>query len=167
MKNRNIQILILFCTIFLLASCSKDKDENISPALVGKWKDKGTKGSFTIEAFGQKETENLDEAGTGEILEFKADGTVAGEFNGGTINKYKTSGSRLTFNITEDGKTYDFSFVYAVAGNTLTLKIDKALINENITNIAKVDPDSDLAELKEFLQFITAWDQTSTFEKVQ
>ena len=162
MKNSK-SILLLFFSLLILLGCNKKSSDGVSPALVGKWKNAGTKGSFTISFMGQSGTESLDEAASSEILEFKSDGTVSGSDSG--FGKYKTSGSQITFTVNDSGKVYDATFNYTVSGSTLTLSLDKGLFIQLIDNVSKAGVSGDLADLVAFKDAISAVDVTQTYQK--
>lgn len=143
--------------------CNKKSSDGVSPALVGKWKNDGTKGSFTISFMGQSQTESLDEVASNEILEFKSDGTVSGSDSG--FGKYKTSGAQITFTVNDSGKIYDATFKYVVSGSTLTLSLDKALFVQLIDNASKAGVTDDLADLAAFKDAISAVEVTQTYQK--
>lgn len=172
MKKAN-QILIFCFFVAFAISCNKKSDDGVSPsssAIVGKWKDMGTKGSMTMNLFGQATTESLDEPATGVITEFKSDGTVVDFSAPGDdtqLTKYKTSGNKLIFTGTESttGKSFDFAFNYSISGKTLKLTMDNALFKENITAISKAGGEGDLAELAGFLEVITDIKYEGTLEK--
>jgi hypothetical protein len=167
MKKAN-QILILCFFTAIIFSCSKKASDSVSPAIVGKWKDAGLKGTITINFMGQVATEPLDEAATGNIVEFKSDGTVENLSALGDetqFTKYKTSGNLLTLTGTEAGKPIELAFNYSVSGSTLLLTMDKALFGKNLVVIAAADPTSDLADLKEFVSFITDFKYEHTLIK--
>jgi hypothetical protein len=172
MKRAN-QILIFCFFIAFAISCNKKSDDGVSPAtsaIVGKWKDAGTKGSMTVNLLGQTSTESLDEPATGEIVEFKSDGTVV-DFSApgddSQFTKYKTSGNQLILTGTEtaSGKSFDFAFNYSISGKTMKLTMDNALFKQNITAISKAGGDGDLADLAAFLEFITDIKYEGTLEK--
>ncbi len=163
---KKINGLLLLAFIVSILSCKKSDDSSPAPQLVGKWKDMGTKGSFTASFGGQTDTQNLDEPGTGEIIELKADGTVSDTSSDGVIfTKYKTDGSLLTFTVNDSGKTFEFTFNYAVSGKTLTLTMDKTLFSKNVASVATSGADNDLAFFKEILPLITDVKYTVTLEK--
>lgn len=172
MKKVN-QILILITIIALFFGCNKENSA-ISPggsnsALVGKWKDGGTKGSITIDILGQKTTEPLDEPATNAIIEFKSDGTVLDLTALGDetkITKYKTSGSQLILTGTDNGKPIEFTFNYNISGKILLLTMDKALFQKNIKALSATGSDSELADLNEFLTLITDIKFEGTYEKI-
>jgi hypothetical protein len=167
MKKAN-QILTLCLFMAMAIGCSKKSSDSVSPALVGKWKDAGVKGNFTISFMGQTATETLDEPATGDIIEFKSDGSVENLSAPGDdtqFTKYSTSGNQLTLSGTQDGKAIEFSFNFSVSGSTLLLTMDKALFAKNIAAVSAAGADSDLADLKEFVSFITDFKYEHTLTK--
>lgn len=167
MKKVN-QYFILCFFMAIIFGCSKKASDSVSPALVGKWKDAGLKGNFTINFMGQTATESLDEAATGDIIEFKSDGSVSNLSAIGDetqFTNYKTSGNLLTLTGTQAGKPIEFGFNYNVNGSTLLLTMDKSLFAKNIVAASSADPDSDLADLKEFVSFITDFKYEHTLLK--
>ena len=152
------QYFILCFFMAIIFGCSKKASDSVSPSIVGIWKDNGVKGTFTITFMGQTATESLDEAATGDNIEFKSDGSVTNLSAIGDetqFTKYKTTGNLLTLTGTQLGKPIEFSFNFTVSGSNLLLTMDKALFAKNIVAVSSVDPDSDLADLKEFVSFIT------------
>lgn len=167
MKN-SIQIFILLFFISTIFSCSKKSSDSVSPAIVGKWKDNGVKGTFTINFMGQMASESLDEVATGDIIEFKSDGSVQNLTSIGDetqFTKYKTSGNVLTLNGTNNGKPLEFLFNFSVNGSALLLTMDKATFGKNVAAISVTDPNNDLADLKEFISFITDFKYEHTLIK--
>lgn len=172
MKRAN-QILIFCFFIAIAISCNKKSDDGVSPsssAIVGKWKDGGVKGSMTINFLGQTSTESLDQPATSDIVEFKSDGTVVDFTAPGDdtqFTKYRTSGSQLILTGTEatTKKSFDFTFNYSISGKTMKLTMDNALFKQNLTSISKAGADGDLADLVEFLEFITDIKYEGTLEK--
>jgi hypothetical protein len=166
MKNSK-SVVILFLSLVILYGCNKKSSNGVSPALVGKWKDGGTKGSITLTVGVQSQTEPLDDPGTGSIIEFKADGTVteSNPSDGFGFTKYKTSGSQIIFTILDQGKTYDFTFNYNISGSVLTLTMDKTIFLKNLDAVAAAGVTDGFADLIAFKSAISAITYTQTFNK--
>ncbi len=167
-KANKISILCLFIAITF--GCNKSSD-NASPAIIGKWKSGAITGSLTLNIQGQPTKEPLDEAATGEIVEFKSDGSVTNLTAPGDdaqLNKYRTSGGQLILSGTEatTKKPVDFIFNFKITGSTMVLSMDKSLFTKNIESLSAAGSTSDLADLKELLALITDLTYNFTLEKV-
>jgi hypothetical protein len=163
---KKITGLLLLAIVVTFSACKKNGESAVGPSIVGKYKDLGSKGSITVNILGQTSTESLDEAPTADIYEFKADGTVISKFGEITFTKYKVAGSLITFSGTENGKSFEFVYNYTLNGKILTLSMDKELFKKNVLSYGSTGADNDFADLKDFLEFFTAVNLTSTLEKI-
>ena len=167
---KKVNQLLLLCLFFAFAfGCKKDGEGGaVGPSIVGKYKESGIKGSVTIDFLGQKATEPLDEAATNVIVEFKSDGTVT-DFSAlgddTKLTKYTNTATQITLIGLENGKECSMVFNYKLSNGNLIISMDKNLFNKNLTAISAAGGDSDLADLNEFLTFITDISYEQTFIK--
>jgi hypothetical protein len=168
------QIITFFLLLSTLISCTKENNEATlpnpnDPALVGKWKDAGIKGSITIVFMDEKSTIPLDESATDALIEFKADGTVTDLSLLGDdtqFTKYKTSGNQLIISGIENNKPVEFLLFYKISGKSLLLTMDKELLGKNAKALDAVDSNSFYIEFLEFINNITDFTFENTYQKV-